>query len=161
MKKVLMVKPEKCTGCRTCELTCSFIHNGDFSPARSRITVFSFEKEGFSAPVVCQQCSVAACMEVCPVGAITRSEELGAMLVNDEKCLRCKMCTIACPFGATFFDHVSDKILKCDLCSGDPGCVKFCPSGALAYEESTVANLKKRKDFASKFKNFLEEEVRA
>lgn len=157
MEKVLLVQPEKCTGCRTCEMMCSFTHTGEFNPTRSRITVFNFDKVGFSSPIVCQQCSVAACMAVCPVGAISKDENTGAMIVDDAKCLRCKMCTIACPFGAVLYDYVSDTITKCDLCGGDPTCVKFCPSGAISYQEPTQASLAKRKAFASKFKTVFEE----
>jgi len=157
MEKILVIQPEKCTGCRTCELVCSFVHTGEFNPARSRISVFSFEKVGFSTPVVCQQCSNAACMEVCPVGAISRDEKTGAMVVDSGKCLRCKMCTIACPFGATIYDPVVDIIAKCDLCGGDPACVKFCPSGAITYAEANQGSLIKRKTYAAKFKNVYEE----
>lgn len=157
MLKQLIVQPEKCTGCRTCETICSFTHVDEFDPTRSRISVFNFEKAGFSVPMVCQQCSVAACMAVCPVGAISRSNETGAMTVNNSKCLRCKMCTIACPFGATIYDPIKDIVGKCDLCGGDPMCVKFCPSGALTYQEPTQANSNKRKAYAVKFKSVFEE----
>jgi Fe-S-cluster-containing hydrogenase component 2 len=157
MEKILVIQPEKCTGCRTCELVCSFVKTGEFNPARSRISVFSFEKVGFSTPVVCQQCSNAACMQVCPVGAISRNEGTGAMVVDSGKCLRCKMCTIACPFGATIYDSVVDIIAKCDLCNGDPACVKFCPSGAITYAQANQGSLAKRKSYAAKFKNVYEE----
>lgn len=124
---------------------------------RSRISVVAFEKTGFSFPAVCQQCSVAACMEVCPVGAINKDEATGAMKVNNAVCLRCKMCTIACPFGATFYDADHDLIIKCDLCGGDPECVKFCPSGAISYREAKIANIAKRRSTAAKFKEIVEE----
>jgi Fe-S-cluster-containing hydrogenase component 2 len=155
--KVLYVEPEKCTGCRSCELICSFSHVGEFNPLRSRISVVAFEKTGFSFPAVCQQCSVAACMNVCPVGAISKDETSGAMIVNQAVCLRCKMCTIACPFGATFYDADHDAIIKCDLCGGDPECVKFCASGAISYREAQTANFSKRRSTAAKFKELVEE----
>lgn len=159
MSKILYVEPEKCTGCHTCELICSFVHTGEFSPARARISVINFEKTGFSFPAVCQQCTVAACMQVCPVGAISRDDETGAMVVNHDICLRCKMCTIACPFGATFYDEVDDMILKCDLCGGDPECVKLCPANAITYREANTANLSRRRALASKIKVVFEEGV--
>lgn len=159
MEKNLIVQPEKCTGCRTCEMVCSFVHAQEFNPLRSRITVFSYEKIGLSAPMVCQQCSVAACMEVCPVGAITRDQNSGALLVANDKCLRCKMCTIACPFGATTYDPGQDMILKCDLCGGSPQCVAYCPSGALSYQNPLQANLAKRKSYAEKLKTAFEEVI--
>ncbi|MGE5389470.1 MAG: 4Fe-4S dicluster domain-containing protein [Deltaproteobacteria bacterium] len=159
MEKNLIVQPEKCTGCRTCEMVCSFLHTGEFNPLRSRITVFSFEKVGLAAPMVCQQCSVAACMEVCPVGAIHRDEVTGAMTVSQDKCLRCKMCTIACPFGASTYDPIQDVIMKCDLCGGKPQCVVFCPSGAITYQDPMQANIAKRKSYAQKLKTVYEEVI--
>jgi carbon-monoxide dehydrogenase iron sulfur subunit len=156
MSKVLFVEPEKCTGCRSCELICSFTHTGEFNPLHSCISVVAFEKIGFSFPAVCQQCSVAACVAVCPVGAISKDEN-GAMIVNHSICLRCKMCTIACPFGATFYDAENDFILKCDLCGGDPQCVKYCTSGAITYREANTANLSKRRSTAEKFMGLMEE----
>jgi len=116
----------------------------------------AFEKNSFSFPAVCQQCSVAACMAVCPVGAISKDEN-GAMKVNHSICLRCKMCTIACPFGATFYDAENDNILKCDLCGGDPQCVKYCTAGAITYREANTVNLNKRRSTAEKFMGLAEE----
>ncbi len=153
----MVVQPEKCTGCRTCEMICSFVHADEFNPMRSRVTVFNFDKSGFSVPIICQQCSVAACMEICPVSAISTDEFTGAKIVDHNKCLRCKMCTIACPFGASVYDPVLDMIAKCDLCGGDPQCVKLCPSGALTYQEPTTATMAKRKAYAAKFKAVIEE----
>lgn len=157
MGKMLYVQPEKCTGCRTCELTCSFLHVGEFNPLRSRISVVSFEKEGFFYPAVCQQCSPAPCMMVCPVGAISRNEATGAMEVKDEVCIRCKMCMIACPFGATFYDAKSNQIIKCDLCGGDPACVKMCKGGALSFASLSPAVSGKKRAAAAKIKEVLEE----
>lgn len=157
MPKTLVIQPEKCTGCRTCEMTCSIVHVKEFNPLRSRISVFSYEKTGFSSPMVCQQCTHAACMEICPVKAITKSTETGAMVVNNDKCIKCKMCTIACPFGATIYDDVLGIVTKCDFCTGDPQCVKLCPSGAITYQEANESNIARRKAYARKFKVFYEE----
>jgi Fe-S-cluster-containing hydrogenase component 2 len=157
MDKILVVQPAKCTGCRTCELICSFTHTGEINPEVSRISVLTYEKVGFSVPMVCQQCGVAACMEVCSVGAITRNNITGAMEVQDSKCIGCKMCTIACPFGAIHYHAVNNIVSKCDLCGGDPACVKLCPSGAISYVEANAGSISKRKAFAAKFKNVFEE----
>lgn len=156
MAKILMISPEKCTGCRTCELACSFQHTQEFNPERSRIKVLTWENAGFSIPMMCQQCDDAPCVRVCPVNAIYRSEETGAMIVNNEKCIRCKLCVQACPFGNNTYDAVSHSIIKCDLCGGDPQCAKFCPSGALSYCENSAGNLVKRKATAEKFKELFE-----
>ena len=73
--KQLVVKPEKCIGCRTCELVCSFGHYQKFSPRLSNITVLEYEAATLAVPVVCQQCEDASCMKVCPVHAISRNED--------------------------------------------------------------------------------------
>ena len=67
------------------------------------------------------------------------------------------MCTIACPFGATFYDADDDLILKCDLCGGAPECVKYCPTEAISYREAKTANFNKRRETAEKFREVLEE----
>jgi len=157
MDKILIVQPEKCTGCRTCELTCSFTRTDEFNPELSRISVLSYEKIGFSVPMVCQQCGIAACMKVCSVGAITKNAATGAMEVQDSKCIGCKMCTIACPFGAIHYHVETNIVSKCDLCGGDPACVKLCPSGAITYQEANMGSLTKRKAFAARFKDVFEE----
>jgi len=157
MAKILMLKPEKCISCRTCELACSFKHEREFRPSASRVNVLSFEKEGISVPMMCQQCDVAVCVKVCATGALARNLETGALEVDDNKCIRCKMCIQACPFGNTTYDSVSNRILKCDLCAGDPQCVRFCPGGALTYEEASSGTMAKKRAFAAKFKDAMQE----
>lgn len=156
MAKILTLAPEKCTGCRTCELACSFQHEQEFRPSSSRVSVFTWESVGISVPMMCLQCDSAACMKVCPVGAISKSET-GAMVINQSRCIQCKMCITACPFGNTTYDQVSCKIMKCDLCDGDPACARFCPSGAITYQEPVDATMSKKKAYASKFKQLFQE----
>lgn len=91
------------------------------------------------------------------MGAISVDDATGAKIVNDAICLRCKMCTIACPFGATFYDADRDMILKCDLCGGDPECVKQCHANAISYREANTANYSKRRATAEKFREVMEE----
>lgn len=155
MGKILILSPEKCTSCRTCELACSFRHEHEFNPTRSRVSVLAYEKAGISVPIMCLQCDNAACVKVCPVGAITRNEETGAMVVNQTRCIRCKMCIHACPFGSTGYDTVNGSIIKCDLCGGDPECAKNCASGAIVFREGNTANLTKKKIIANKFKEIF------
>ena len=70
MAKVLIVDPEKCNGCRKCEMVCSVKHQGISNPALSRIRVIQWEKEGFYLPMHCQHCQNPPCMAVCPREAI-------------------------------------------------------------------------------------------
>ena len=74
--KVLAISPEKCTGCRLCELVCSVFHDGVSNASRSRIKVIKWEAEGIYIPMSCQQCQDAPCKIVCPVKAISRDEKL-------------------------------------------------------------------------------------
>lgn len=139
MAKVLMVDPAKCTGCKMCELACSMAQRGYFSPAESQIRVSVFTEEACYIPVVCLQCDPAPCMQICPSGALTRNRATGAVVVNEQKCIACKMCMIACPFGTMSFCGAEGHAAKCNLCSGDPMCVAFCGPGALTYREAEVS----------------------
>ena len=62
------------------------------------------------------------------------------------------MCMQACPFGGTSFDPVESRILKCDLCGGDPECVKYCPSGALKYVDASRATMERKRAYAARLK---------
>jgi Fe-S-cluster-containing hydrogenase component 2 len=156
LSKILTISPEKCLGCRSCELICAFNKTGEFNPKEAAVTVLSFEEAAIAIPVMCMQCEDAACMKVCPVGAISRNEN-GAMVSDPKKCIVCKMCVSACPLGNISFSAKERKIVKCDLCGGDPNCAKICPSGAIQYREGTTAAINRKKAIAEKFKDLLGE----
>ena len=150
MSKSLTVYPEKCNSCRACELACSFAKTGVFSPASSCIQVNLFAEAAFFVPITCTQCADAWCLHACPSRAIARDVETGAVLVNPQRCVGCKMCTMACPFGTIAVSKKTEKAVKCDLCSGDPACVGICPTGALVFEEQDNPLRLKRQDTAAK-----------
>ena len=132
--KQLVVKPEKCIGCRTCELVCSFGHHQQFNPRLANITVREYESVTLAVPVVCQQCEDPACVKVCPKKAITRGED-GVVRIDYDLCISCQLCRKACPYEGIRFSPSPRRVFKCDLCGGDPKCVRYCPGGALAFEE--------------------------
>lgn len=141
-RKILSLDLDKCGGCRTCELICSWSHDkGTIRPAVSRVHVFKEEALGVNIPMFCQQCEKAACMGACPVNAIYREMSTGAVLINADICVSCKACMIVCPYGAIGFDSDKKLMFKCDLCQGDPQCVKWCPREALRYEIAEISNL--------------------
>ena len=130
----LRIDPAKCTGCKQCELACSWVQTGAFQPSRSLIRVHVFDEQASYAPYACVQCETAWCMQACPVNAIDVDEATGAKIVIDDTCVGCKLCVIACPFGMIFFDKADETAAKCDLCAGDPACAHACPTGAIALE---------------------------
>ena len=146
MPKILYVNHEKCTGCRLCELVCSVWHDGISNPARSRIRVLKWEAEGLYIPMTCQQCQDAPCLNVCPVKAISQDEELGRVSVDYNTCIGCRSCVSVCPFGAMNYNTTDRRVLKCDVCDGDPQCVRFCEVKAVDFiEAGEVAIMKSRK----------------
>ena len=132
-EKMLVIDPDKCIGCRTCEMVCSLKHTDGCSETRSRVRVITQKTQDNSLPIMCQHCEKPLCQEVCPAKATYRDLTTHAMIIDKDKCLGCKMCIIACPFGAPSFDPVDRVTIKCDLCEGDPECVKLCPSEALKF----------------------------
>ena len=157
MAKMLMINADKCTGCHNCELACSMFHQGDFSPGTSRVHVFTWEVEGFSVPMMCQHCRDAPCVSVCTPVALTRDPDTGWVNLDEDKCIGCKMCVQACPFGDAIWDEKLKKILKCDNCGGDPQCAKFCPTQAIEWVDDQVATRMRKRGFAEKFKQAFSE----
>jgi anaerobic carbon-monoxide dehydrogenase iron sulfur subunit len=131
MSKRLQVTPARCIGCRTCEIACAFSHPADGGPGFTRIRAFPVRPPEHGIPVVCLQCDAAACVSVCPTQALQRDDRTGAILVAEERCIRCRACVFACPWGNVGFDDRRSTVYKCDLCGGDPQCARYCPSRAL------------------------------
>lgn len=127
---------EKCALCRMCELVCSIRHYGVANPRRSSIRI---EYDGTSEikPRLCTQCRTHPCVPACPRGALVVDAATSVYAVDPDKCDGCQdrpkpLCVEACPVrGALRLDPVELKILKCDLCGGDPACVEICYAGVL------------------------------
>ncbi len=153
MQKSLVIDPGKCTGCKQCELACSYIKEGTFNPSKSRIRVFDFHTEGRFVPYTCTQCDEAWCQQACPVDAITTDPVTGVKQVHDNLCVGCKVCTIACPFGTINYNVSTGKVIKCDHCGGDPECVKACPTQAILYTDVEQAGFDKMQHWAAKTDN--------
>ena len=150
LQKSLVIIPSKCTGCLQCELACSYDNELVFNPAKSRIKVFDFHDTGQFVPYTCTQCDEAWCMKACPVDAISIDPATGAKIVSDALCVGCKVCTIACPFGTVNYNADTGKVIKCDLCGGDPECVKACPTEAIVYVDANWTGLDRMRAWAGK-----------
>ncbi len=145
MEKVLVIDANKCTGCRLCEQVCSVMHEGSVNPHRARLKIMKWEIEGEVLPMVCRQCDEPPCLDICPMGAIDKNEDTGLVNVDYDKCIGCRMCISACPFGAMDYDVVGKKVMKCDLCGGEPQCASFCDPAAIRFEPKTVNGAETRK----------------
>jgi len=161
MQKILFIDAEKCSGCRLCESVCALYHEKVCNPARARINVAKWETAGIYVPMVCQQCETPLCEDVCPMHAIKRDEKTGAMLIDYDLCVGCKLCVMFCPFGGITLDAKTGRVLKCDLCGGEPVCVKFCAPEALQYVNATTINLRKRRAAAEKFSDLMKKMLAA
>lgn len=93
----------------------------------------------YALPTMCQQCENAPCVSVCPTGASYRDDKTNVVLVDKEKCIGCKYCMMACPYGVRSWNKSEQCVEKCTLCghltSQDklPACVKSCAAGARFY----------------------------
>lgn len=160
MKRIL-IKLDKCIGCRSCELACAVEHTPPQdlavmnpkerrSLARMRVRSGSIEiindqkgkpvfgqprtkiPKGMAYPIHCRHCDEPKCVEACMSGALVKQED-GAIRHYGSGCVRCWMCIMACPYGAILIDPKGKSILKCDLCPSRevPACVEACKTGAL------------------------------
>ena len=132
----LTINIPTCTACKACELACSFIKLGHYSPSHSRIQVLQVYEEGVNVLIVCINCEAAPCMDVCPTEAITIDDKLGIVSIEGDLCTACGECVEVCPYGAIHIPEQSDIALMCDLCGGDPACVISCIYGALKFERT-------------------------
>lgn len=151
----LMIDPEKCTGCRTCESFCSFRWEKAVAPTRSAITVTKWEEDGASFPVVCQQCARPACAEVCVAYGVKRDEATGGLEVDTARCVGCKMCVTACALGGMAYIPELGVCRKCDLCRGEPLCAQVCPHEAIEVVTDDLPVSRKRRAVAERFHNYL------
>ena len=154
--RVLTVDPTKCTGCRICELGCSFEKERVVNPARARIGIITWFKRGYSVPIVCLHCDHPVCADVCPTNALVRDQDTGAVVIDRNRCIGCRLCVTACPLGAIFIDPETSEVIKCDLCDGSPVCAELCPTEAILYLEPSEANQLRMREAAQATVEILE-----
>jgi Fe-S-cluster-containing hydrogenase component 2 len=131
------------------------MHTGVSNPTRARIHVIKWENQGFYLPMSCRQCEDAPCMTVCPKKAIYRDRDIERVMIDYDRCIGCKMCASACPFGAMGFDARSGRVFKCDLCDGDPQCVRFCDMKAVDYVETSKFQYPRMREAGENFSELM------
>jgi molybdopterin-containing oxidoreductase family iron-sulfur binding subunit len=108
----MVIDMRKCDGCEECTKACQVEHE---LPANFEwIKVFEVKDErggSYFMPRPCFQCENAPCLRVCPVAATFRDGE-GVVLVDQERCIGCRMCMAACPYGARYFNYVDPPAPK-------------------------------------------------
>ena len=146
MEKALLLSIERCVGCGACVVACMdqndiFPEHGD--PAFRRI--YQVEEGDYPNTVIrylsvgCNHCEDTPCIAGCPTGAISKDPETHAVIVDQDICIGCHSCALACPFGVPRY-NTDDKMFKCILCNDrvkaglKPACVRVCPFGALSFE---------------------------
>ncbi len=150
----MLIDLTRCTGCNSCALACKEVNDlphPDQPPHELSKEAYTFvDTRLVTTPDTvkeryvkrqCMHCLDAACVSACPAAAMYKSEE-GPVIYRAERCLGCRYCQIACPFGVPSFDWengVTPVISKCWLCfdrlqqGQKPGCAEACPTGALRF----------------------------
>lgn len=142
----------RCAGCKTCQVACKDKNRLEVGTVLREVRTYqvgafpSVKMYHFAA--TCNHCQVPACKDVCPVGAITKNEDDGTVVIDHEACIGCSSCVNACPYGVPRIDEKSGLSYKCDGCielraqSYQPACVEACPYRALAFGD--IEELKAR-----------------
>lgn len=143
----------RCTGCKTCTLACKDYHDLPSTIAFRQVYeygggtwhqdakgLWSQDCSYYYVSLACNHCAQPACMEVCPTGAMHKSER-GLVCVDKKKCIGCGYCALSCPYRAPKVDRSQGFSAKCDGCdtriseAKKPLCVEACPLRALDFGE--------------------------
>lgn len=143
---------DRCVQCHACEIACKSLHNVELGVKWRRVADF-WDGEyphvvNRTLSISCLHCGDPACEMVCPTGAISKRADDGIVIVDQNKCIGCRSCFLACPFGVPQFG-VNGRMQKCDFCMDrlmegkEPACVATCPADALHF--GTMDELSKKK----------------
>lgn len=123
----LIVRHDRCTGCRVCEGLCSMTQEGVLNRAKSRIRIYRTDVLELTQKV-CSQCPERPCVAACPSGAIV--ERKGQVRVRREACTGCGACVAVC--DRLFLSPDDRHAMMCNQCGA---CAKACPENALELGE--------------------------
>lgn len=164
----MYVDLKRCIGCFACETSCKHEHDLPMGPRLMRLIQVGPKKVGRHTktiyyPMNCFHCGNAPCIPACPTGAMIKREDNGIVFVDSDKCIGCKQCIQACPFGAPQYDTRSGKVIKCDFCMDrvdkglQPACVVKCSADCLYFGNwdyiSTYMREKQALSLASAYMN--------
>ncbi len=141
--KRIYVHPERCQGCKSCEIACAVQHSqgknllaaiSQFPPPQKRLYVET--AGGVTMPILCRHCDEAPCLNSCITGCLYKDEQ-GLVRRKKGRCIGCWSCIMSCPFGVISRDPHQHIAVKCDGCHKleVPACVSACPTKALELVE--------------------------
>jgi len=131
--KRLFIDLEKCNSCKKPECKCSYLYH----PFNDGVVSL---REYATFATICRACDEAPCVKACPKDALEKQKD-GILKRYNARCISCKSCQLACPFGTIVPEIVPYLSSRCDFCvdradsSDPPVCVKTCPENAIRYEE--------------------------
>lgn len=134
--------PSRCTGCGACQIACEQSH--DLPPGANWRRVEKLPPHAGQSDLrflswSCMHCAEPACLYACPARAYVKRVDDGIVLHLDYRCLGCRYCIWACPYGAPQFDRVAGIVTRCDFCVErladglEPACVETCFNEALVF----------------------------
>lgn len=134
-QQTIRVGTRECpTSCTLCAEACASCHEDGIA----RIDRFSIPGLNADTVYLCNQCSNAECVAICPTGALKRTDS-GAVQVSADACIGCGLCSLACRYGGIFLNAKEKKSVKCDRCLSlgtAPKCVEACPHGILVDQDA-------------------------
>lgn len=138
LRSFIAIDPSKCDRCYACEVACAEAHPGNGGQAMCVVDA----SLGPSISLHCLHCASAPCLKACTTGNIGRDADLDVVYMKANRCIGCKLCVTACPFGMIIWDAQQGQAHKCDLCldrlheGRAPACVAGCPTGALSMADT-------------------------
>ena len=157
---------DRCTGCLGCIVACKSENNLEKGSGIRVDTIGGAHPDTpkgkypnlsmYHLPVPCMHCDDPPCMDACPEEAIYKRQD-GIVLVDEEKCTRCQVCSDACPYNVITHNPDKDVVWKCTLCQHridqelEPFCVICCEDEAMFFgdindPESEISRLIAKKD---------------